>query len=249
MTGTKDRPRPDTGAGEKDSTEAPPTPGGEAGTSPRAKPPARDAQSADDADKAGRFSRRRDRKRVVESAKVEQAEGSEEDLPDLGTIEDPLELRETASWLREELVATRIENTEHLDHLLRIKAEFDNYRKRMLREQSDVVARAARSLVESLLPVLDSFDLAMGHPPEDLDDDDTFLQGVKAVRTQIFDILDKEGLERIEPESGADFDPTVHEPVSHAPGDGDTQKVAGVLRPGYRFKGRLLRPAMVEVGG
>lgn len=217
------------------------------GAKPDGSPSRRTAEVADSG-KPGRFSRRRDRR--IEGAERDAEPSSQtDDLPDLEKIDDPIELRETASWLREELIATRIDRTEHLDHLLRIKAEFDNYRKRMLREQSDVVARAARSLVEALLPVLDSFDLAMEHPPEDLDDDDTFLKGVKAVRTQMFDILDKEGLERIEPESGADFDPTVHEPVSHAPGDGDTQKIAGVLRPGYRFKGRLLRPAMVEVGG
>lgn len=170
-------------------------------------------------------------------------------LPDLGDIKDSDELREVANWLREELVSTRIDRTEHLDHLIRIKAEFDNYRKRMLREQSNVVARAATTLVEALLPVLDSFDLALGNPPEDLADDNTFVSGLEAVQAQLQDILDKEGLERIDPESDSLFDPEVHEPVTHSPGNSDVPKVTAVLRPGYRFKGRLLRPAMVAVSG
>lgn len=210
--------------------------------------PSRKTAEVADSGKPGRFSHRRDRK-------IEGAEGDAEpsaqtdDLPDLEKIDDPIELRETASWLREELIATRIDRTEHLDHLLRIKAEFDNYRKRMLREQSDVVARAAQSMVESLLQVLDSFDFAMEHPPDDLPPDDPFLKGVMAVRNQLLDILDKEGLERIEPAPGVDFDPNVHEAVAHVPGDGDAEKIAEVVQPGYRFKGRLLRAAKVAVGG
>lgn len=169
------------------------------------------------------------------------------DIPDLETIDDPVELREVAGWLREELVATRIDREEHLDHLLRIKAEFDNYRKRILREQTDVVQRAAIRVVESLLPALDSLDLALDNAA----DDDPLFPGITAVRTQILDLLSKEGLDRIAPDKGAVFDPTVHEPVAHVPGeaDGDGQSVTRVLRAGYQLKGRLLRAAMVEVKG
>lgn len=210
--------------------------------------PSRRTAEVADSEKPGRFSRRRDRR--FEGAERDAEPSSQtDDLPDLEKIDDPIELRETAAWLREELIATRIDRTEHLDHLLRIKAEFDNYRKRMLREQSDVVARAAQSMVESLLQVLDSFDFAMEHPPDDLPSDDPFLKGVMAVRSQLLDILDKEGLERIEPAPDADFDPNVHEAVAHVPGDGDAEKVLEVVQPGYRFKGRLLRAAKVVVGG
>lgn len=170
-----------------------------------------------------------------------------EDIPDIDTIDDSVELRDVAGWLREELVATRIDREEHLDHLLRIKAEFDNYRKRMLREQSDVVQRAAIRVVEALLPALDSLDLAL----DNADDQDPLFPGIAAVRTQILDILEKEGLARIAPGGGEAFDPTVHEPVAHVPGDGDGdgQSVTRVLRAGYQLKGRLLRAAMVEVKG
>lgn len=175
-------------------------------------------------------------------------DGGYADIPDLDRIDDSVELREVAGWLREELVATRIDREEHLDHLLRIKAEFDNYRKRMLREQSDVVERAAIRVVEALLPALDSLDLAIDNAEED----DPLFPGIAAVRTQMLDLLGKEGLDRISPDHGEVFDPTVHEPVAHVPGEGETEggpSVTQVLRPGYRLKGRLLRPAMVEVKG
>lgn len=170
-----------------------------------------------------------------------------DDIADLEEIDDSVELREVAGWLREELITTRIDREEHLDHLLRIKAEFDNYRKRMLREQSDVVARASIRVAEALLPALDSLDLALDNAAED----DPLFPGIAAVRAQILDILGKEGLDRIAPASGEEFDPAVHEPVAHVPGDGgdSAQSVTRVLRPGYRFKDRLLRAAMVEVKG
>jgi len=166
-----------------------------------------------------------------------------EDIPDIDDIDDSLELREVASWMREELVATRIDREEHLEHLLRLKAEFDNYRKRMLREQSEIVERAAVRIVEALLPALDSFDLAI----DNADGDDPLRPGMEAVRSQIVTILEKEGLDRVAPEDGTPFDPAEQEPVAHSPGDGGEQRVTKVLRPGYRLKGRLLRPAMVEV--
>lgn len=168
-----------------------------------------------------------------------------DDIPDLGDIEDGIELREVSSWLREELVATRIDREEHLEHLLRLKAEFDNYRKRMLREQSEIVDRAAVRIVEAMLPALDSLDLAL----DNAEGDDPLRPGLEAVRAQVFSILEKEGLNRVDPPGGTPFDPSEQEPVAHGPADDGEQKVTRVFRPGYKLKGRLLRPAMVEVSG
>lgn len=157
-------------------------------------------------------------------------------------IDGPVELAELAAALREELVTTRIERDEHLNTLQRLKAEFDNYRKRMLRDQTAAVERAGTSVIETLLPVLDSFDLALANAPGD----DPMREGVEALRGQLLDVLGKAGLERIVP-VGEAFDPAVHEAVAHAGGDGALD-VVEVLRPGYRLKGHLLRPAMVKVG-
>ena len=132
------------------------------------------------------------------------------------------------------------ERDDYLDTLRRLQADFDNFRKRTLKQQSDLLERAARGLVEKLLPVLDAADLAIAHGGG---------EAVVQVAGLLMDTLMKEGLEGIDPAVGEPFDPTVHEAVAHEPGDGGAQVVAGLMRPGYRWKGELLRPAMVQVRG
>jgi molecular chaperone GrpE len=153
------------------------------------------------------------------------------------------------------------ERDEYLDSLRRVQAEFDNYRKRMARQQTELLERAAQSLVERLLPALDALDLAIAHvaPAEAVADGASALPQIAAL---LRDTLTREGLERID-ESGVEFDPTIHDAVAHVPesadhvssdDDGATPHahrvvVAEVLRAGYRLKGRVLRPAMVQVMG
>ena len=138
-----------------------------------------------------------------------------------------------------DLDALQRERDDYLDTLRRLQADFDNYRKRTLKLQTDMLERAAQALVEKLLPVLDAGDLAVSHGG----------QGVAPVVGLLVDTLQKEGLEKIAPPAGAPFDPTVHEAVAHEPGDGGQQEVLTLLRSGYRWKGNLLRPAMVTVRG
>jgi molecular chaperone GrpE len=126
--------------------------------------------------------------------------------------------------------------------LRRVQADFENYRKRILRQQTEHLERAAEDLVQKLLPVLDTFDLAVAHG-----------EGFDQVLSSLVGVLEKEGLERIQPD-GAPFDPNEHDAVAHEPADGDggesdAPEVAEVMRPGYRWKGRVLRPAMVKVKG
>jgi molecular chaperone GrpE len=124
----------------------------------------------------------------------------------------------------------------------RVQADFENYRKRVLREQTAVVERATEGLVEALLPVLDSFSLALGT----LDGtDEKVRKGVELVYAELLGVLEKHGLEQIETD-GTAFDPNVHEAVRFEDGDGEAI-VAETMRPGYRLKGRVLRPAMVKV--
>jgi len=132
---------------------------------------------------------------------------------------------------------------EYLDALRRLQAEFDNYRKRMQRQQRETVENAAATLVKKLLPVLDTADLALAHGGG---------EDVKQVAGALFDILSKEGLERIDPE-GQPFDPVLHDAVAHEPVEGqgapEMPEVSEVLRAGYLWKGQVLRPAMVKVRG
>ncbi len=136
-----------------------------------------------------------------------------------------------------------VERDEYLDTLRRVQADFDNYRKRVERQQREMADNAATSLVKKLLLVLDTADLALAHGGG---------EDVKQVEAALFEVLSKEGLERIMPEGQA-FDPEVHDAVAHEPVEGEgapaVPEVSEVLRAGYRWKGRVVRPAMVKVRG
>ncbi len=128
---------------------------------------------------------------------------------------------------------------DFLDDLKRLQADFDNYRKRMMREQTAIAERASAGLVERLLPVLDDFDRAVDH--------ESASSGLKLIRKQLMDVLTAEGLEEI-PALGERFDPHLHEAVeSHEDPDVDEPTCSAVYRSGYKLKGRVLRPAMVGV--
>ena len=149
------------------------------------------------------------------------------------------------------------ERDEYLGALQRLQADFENYRKRVLRQQEDQSARAALDLVGKLLPVLDTLDLAQAHLDKAAQDGplSTEAQALSQSRTMLIEALAKEGLERVESANVA-FDPVVHDAVAHAPdveGDGDGPSdglsVDEVMRAGYRWRGQVLRPAMVRVRG
>jgi molecular chaperone GrpE len=144
------------------------------------------------------------------------------------------------------LSQTESERDEYLDTLRRVQAEFENYRKRVIKEQTALVDRATSGLVEHLLPVLDSFELALSNlDSAGGDDSESVRKGVELVYAELLGVLEKAGLSRIEAE-GKPFDPNVHEAVMQEDGDGEPV-VTDVLRTGYTLKGRVLRPAMVKV--
>jgi molecular chaperone GrpE len=131
------------------------------------------------------------------------------------------------------------ERDEYLRMLQQVQADFENYRKRVLRQASDAAERAAQGLLERLLPVLDTVELARAHAVD---------SAVEQVAAALFELLEKEGLERVRPAPGAPFDPVDQEAVAHEPGDGEPE-VVEVLRDGYRYRGRVLRAALVKVKG
>jgi len=147
--------------------------------------------------------------------------------------------------IADDLEGARGEAAQYLDHLRRLQAEFDNYRKRVVREQSELAQLGAMPVARRMLEVLDDFDLALMSADE-ATDLDRFVKGVELVYAKLVDALKAEGLERIEA-LGAPFDPELHEALLQT-GDGDGEPiVADVLRPGYTLKGRVLRPAGVRV--
>ena len=134
------------------------------------------------------------------------------------------------------------ERDEYLGALRQLQADFENFRKQALRRQGDAIEHATGRLVEELLPVLDACDAGIEHGDE----------GVTAVFAALLGVLEKAGLERLDPVNEP-FDPNAHEAVMHEPASDDDDSegpvVAEVLRPGYRWKDRTLRAAMVKVRG
>ena len=133
---------------------------------------------------------------------------------------------------------------EYLEDLRRLKAEFENYRKRVGKEQTRAIDLAAAPVMAKLLEVLDEFELAL-MAADRSPDFERFVRGVEMVYAKLTEVLRSEGLEPIEAE-GKRFDPARHEALLQADGEGDPY-VADVLRPGYTLKGRVLRPAGVKV--
>jgi molecular chaperone GrpE len=142
------------------------------------------------------------------------------------TVEDLLETLEQVTAQRD----------EYLDSLQRLQAEFENFRRRSATESEQRIANGLARLAESLLPVLDGCDAAVQQG----------LAEVAPIQASLSVSLEKEGLERI-PAVDVPFNPNEHEAVMHEAGDGGEQVVVEELRSGYRWKGRVLRAAMVKV--
>jgi len=128
------------------------------------------------------------------------------------------------------------ERDQFLDAYRRTQADFENFRKQSQRRQDDHVQRMVGGVVERLLPILDACDGALQHGATE----------VEPIAAALLAALEKEGLARIDP-IGEPFDPAVSDAVVHEPGDGGEHIVSEVLRPGYTWQGRVLRPAMVKV--
>jgi molecular chaperone GrpE len=149
-----------------------------------------------------------------------------------------------AAQLIADIESLQRERDDLLDTTKRLQADFENYRKRVLREQTDLVERASEGMVEQLLPVLDSFELALANLEGD-GDIERVRKGIELVYAEFLGVLERAGLEPIAAH-GAPFDPNEHEAVLQDDGDGEPH-VGDVLRAGWKLKGRVLRPAMVKV--
>lgn len=144
------------------------------------------------------------------------------------------------------LAEARAKAASHLEDLQRLKAEFDNYRKRTVKEQTRLIEMAAADIVAQMLGVMDHFTMAVSAAEESRDFESMF-KGVQMVYGELRQVLQNAGLEIVEPK-GQPFDPNVHEAVLQEEGDGSGNMVVDeVLRNGYLFKGSVLRPAMVKV--
>ena len=169
---------------------------------------------------------------------------------DIRMADDPVEQEgrdDTAAPQPDPALAQLTEERDGLrDRLLRLTAEFDNYRKRIDRERREATERAAEGVLSDLLPILDDLERALNADTADASAD-SYRRGVELIHKQILDLLTRRGVKPIET-VGQPFDPNVHQSVASeaVPGVPDGE-IVEEFRRGYRLGDRLLRAAMVKV--
>jgi molecular chaperone GrpE len=151
-----------------------------------------------------------------------------------------------ASSLQAELARVATERDTYLDHLRRLQAEFENYRKRVQRESEQLRKLAAEDVIAALLPVVDNMYRACS--AAERHDEGQVVEGVERVTGQLVALLSSQGLEELPVRPGDAFDPTIHEAVmAQSSADHEEGAVVSVLERGYTLHGKLLRPARVIV--
>jgi molecular chaperone GrpE len=150
---------------------------------------------------------------------------------------------EAEQTLEERLAAVEAERDERVNDLKRVAADFENYRKRVARDQEGLVARAHERLIKELLPVLDDLERALAAAEEH--EEATLEEGVRLVHRSLAEALKREGLAEIE--TNGRFDPHVHEALLSQPSEAEEGSVLEVLQKGYRLGDRVIRPARVVV--
>lgn len=179
---------------------------------------------------------------AAETEPVTKAGAAETDTADADATTDAADGADGA-----DAAALAAQAAEYYDRLLRLQAEFDNYRKRMQRERESDVKYAGERFVLALLPVLDNFERALAAIPAG-DETQAWRQGIEMIQRQLFEVLEKEGVTVVNAEPGTLFDPHQHEAVlyedSETYGEG---QIIGELQRGYRLHDRLLRPSLVRV--
>jgi molecular chaperone GrpE len=153
------------------------------------------------------------------------------------------ELARHCEELEERAALLEKERDEYLADLQRVAADFENYRKRVAREQESLVARAHERLAKELLPVLDDLERALRAAEEH--EEAKLEEGVRLVHRELQEALAREGLEEIE--TDGTFDPHVHEALLSQPSDKNEGEIIEVLQKGYRLGDRVLRPARVVI--
>src|SRR2546422_31789 len=193
----------------------------------------------------------RDQYTTSEAPDVEPADARPQEHPTAASdngaaAEAPAQVQGlTLEALQEQLAQQRQKTEEYVDHLQRLQAEFQNYRRRMMQEKSEAVSRGKEDVLRALVPVLTNFRLALQHADQDAN---AVRQGVQMIWQQFEGFLRDQGVEPI-PTIGQVFDPAYHEVLSTVPATVETpaNTVVTEVKAGYRINGRLLAPAQVIV--
>ncbi|KAA0259054.1 nucleotide exchange factor GrpE [Deferribacter autotrophicus] len=191
----------------------------------------------------------REEELVKDETEQEKKKTSQENIKDKGSKQEEIEKQEddVLKKLENENKELKKQLQEKEDAILRLSAELDNFRKRLLRETEEKLKYANQVLLESLLPVIDHLEMALSHIKPD-SPVESLKQGVDLTLKQMKDILAKFGLKEIELNVGDDFDPNFHEALMlDYKEDFDNNKVTQILQKGYTLNGRVIRPSKVSV--
>ena len=179
----------------------------------------------------------------AEAAQEDAAEGSEEEAPEEAAAADAA-MQEEIEALKGQVDGLNKDLQEKKDRLLRLQADFDNFRRRSAKEREEISAVVTQNFCKDMLPLLDNFERAMAAETKDVE---AFQKGVEMIFTQFQEILNKNGLEHIEA-VGQKFDPNFHQAVMRVEDpEKEDDTVAQELQKGYMVKGRVIRPSMVQV--
>lgn len=153
---------------------------------------------------------------------------------------------QSGETINKEVLELKKQSEEYYNRLLRMQADFENYKKRVARERDDMYNNALETIAAQLLPVVDNMERAIDVFRSDKLDEQ-YISGVEMVCNQIIDIFGKNGIKEIEA-LNKDFDPNIHHAVMQIPGDEvDENKVKEVLQKGYILGNKVIRPTLVKV--
>ena len=172
------------------------------------------------------------------SAEAPAKAGKEPEVEQTEVVEEVEEVVEPVIEVKEEEEPLQLQ-------LLRMKADFDNFRKRQVRERAEWIVRANEDLFMELLPVLDHYEMGL-KSAEDHQTDCSVIEGFKLVYNQLLDLLEKHNVTPVD-SIGEAFDPHVHEALTHMPSDKPAETVVEQIRRGYMLGDKLLRAAQVVV--
>ena len=179
-------------------------------------------------------------KEVLEEGTEEQAEDK-----DTSEIEEDDEIIEVSE---KEFKKLQSDAKDYYDRMLRALAELENFRKRVQKDKEQYLKFSNENIVKEIIDIYENFDRALYHIDEAKEEEsiDNIIEGIKMIKTQLFNILEKNGIEEIKCE-GEEFDPKFHEAVQVVETDDSENKVVQVLQRGYTMYNKVIKPPMVAV--
>jgi molecular chaperone GrpE len=173
-------------------------------------------------------------------------ENSGVDMDETKNSQEEMSNEEEMNLMQKELNDAETQTQIAIDKMMRLAADFDNYKKRNAKEFENIRKYAAENIIKELIPIVDNFERAIESANESKDIN-SLLGGIKLILNQMLNLLDKEGVTRIKA-VGEVFDPNVHEAVMHIASDEYPDNVVTQeLQKGYILRDRVVRPSMVAV--